>query len=98
MNPMDFYFISWIHLSVGKKIRKGQSMEEFVKIIIFENEVEARYMEAILKERNIPHIIKSYYDLAYDGLFQTQKGWGHLEAPEKYQEEIEEICDDLSKQ
>jgi len=70
--------------------------EEFEKIIIFENEVEARLMEAILKERNIPHVIKSYHDLAYDGLFQLQKGWGHLEAPEKYREEIETICDDLS--
>ncbi len=69
--------------------------EEFVKIIIFENEVEARHLEAILKERNIPHIIKSYHDLVYDGIFQVQKGWGHLEAPEKYRAEIEEICDDL---
>lgn len=70
-------------------------MDEFVKIIVFENEVEARHMEAILKERNIPHIIKSYHDLAYDGLFQFQKGWGHLEAPEQYREAIEGICDDL---
>ena len=73
-------------------------MEDFVKIIIFENEVEARHFEAILKERNIPHFIRSYHDLAYDGIFQTQKGWGHLEAPEKYREEIEEICDDLSSE
>lgn len=73
-------------------------VEEFVKIIIFENEVEARHLEAILKERNIPHLIRSYHDLAYDGIFQTQKGWGHLEAPKNYSEEIEEICDDLSKE
>lgn len=72
--------------------------ENFVKIIIFDNEVEARHMEAILKERNIPHVIKSYHDFAYDGLFQLQKGWGHLEAPESYREEIETICDDLSEE
>ena len=70
-------------------------MDDFVKIIIFENEVEARHMEAILKERDIPHLIRSYHDLVYDGIYQTQKGWGHLEAPEKYRDEIEEICDDL---
>lgn len=69
--------------------------EEFVKIIIFENEVEARHMEAILKERKIPHLIKSYHDFALNGLYQFQKGWGHLEAPEKFRDEIEEICDDL---
>ncbi len=70
--------------------------EEFVKIIIFDNEDEARHLEAILNERNIPHLIRSYHDLVYDGIFQTQKGWGHLEAPEDYREEIEEICADLS--
>lgn len=69
--------------------------QEFVKIIIFENEVEARHLEAILKERNIPHLIRSYHDLVYDGIFQTQKGWGHLEAPEQFRQEIEEISDDL---
>jgi hypothetical protein len=69
--------------------------EEFVKIIIFENEVEARHIEAILNERNIPHLIRSYHDLVYNGIFQTQKGWGHLEAPEEFRDEIEEICDDL---
>jgi len=69
---------------------------EFAKIIIFENEVEARHLEAILKERDIPHVIRSYHDLVYDGIFQTQKGWGHLEAPEKYRDEIEEICADLA--
>jgi len=72
--------------------------DNFEKIIVFDNELEARHMEAILKERNIPHVIKSYYDLAYDGLFQMQKGWGHLEAPESFREEIETICDDLSKE
>ncbi|MFZ5517177.1 MAG: hypothetical protein ACOY90_11095 [Candidatus Zhuqueibacterota bacterium] len=70
--------------------------ERFEIIIYFDNEVEARLLEAILKERNIPHVIKSYHDLAYDGLFQLQKGWGHLEAPESYRDEIETICDDLS--
>ncbi len=68
---------------------------EFVKIIIFENEVQARHMEAILKERKIPHLIKSYHDFALNGLYQFQKGWGHLEAPEEYRTEIEEISDDL---
>jgi len=71
---------------------------EFVKIIMFENEVEARHMEAILKERNIPHFIKSYHDFALNGLYQFQKGWGHLEAPEEFRDEIEQICDDLSSE
>lgn len=71
-------------------------MQDFVKIIVFENEIEARNLEAILSERKIPHYIKSYHDLVYDGLFQFQKGWGHLEAPEKYRAEIEAIHNDLA--
>ena len=58
------------------------------KIIILRNEIEANVMESILKEGAIPHIIVSYHDSVYDGIWQLQKGWGHIEAPIKYKEEI----------
>ena len=70
-------------------------MEEFVKIAIIENEIEAGLLDSILNERGIPHVMRSYYDTAYDGLFQTQKGWGHLEAPSLYKEEILKIISDI---
>jgi hypothetical protein len=70
-------------------------MEEFKKILILENEIEARLLDSVLNERNIPHRIRSYYDSAYDGIFQTQKGWGVVLAPPQYQEEIEAIYQDL---
>lgn len=66
-------------------------MEKLEKILVFDNEIEAKLLEEILNERNIPHIIRSYHDSAYDGLWQTQSCWGHLEAPEIYKEEILEI-------
>ena len=65
--------------------------EKYVKVVILENEVEARLLDSVLKERNIPHIMISYYDTAYDGLYQTQKGWGYISAPSDYHEEIEDI-------
>lgn len=70
-------------------------MEEFKKILILENEIEARLLDSVLNERNIPHRIRSYYDSAYDGIFQTQKGWGAVLAPPQHQEEIEAIYQDL---
>ena len=70
-------------------------MEEFKKILVLENEIEARLLDSVLNERNIPHRIRSYYDSAYDGIFQTQKGWGAVLAPPQYQEEIEAIYQDL---
>ena len=70
-------------------------MEEYVKVVTLDNEIEATLLESILKEREIPHFMRSYHDTAYDGLYQTQKGWGVINAPESYREEIKEILSDL---
>jgi hypothetical protein len=66
-------------------------MEEFVKICSIKDEVEANYLSAQLQEREIPHMIRSYHDSAYDGIFQMQKGWGVLYAPESFRADIEKI-------
>jgi len=68
-----------------------------VKILTFSNEFEAMLLEGLLTEKNIPHIIRSYRDSAYDGLWQTQTSWGHLEAPEEYADEIFEIFNKMSQ-
>lgn len=73
-------------------------MEDYTKIVTLENEIEAGLLDSILTESNIPHLMRSYYDTAYDGLFQTQKGWGYVSAPEGYREEIMEILTDLRKE
>ena len=65
--------------------------EEYKKVATLENEIEARLLDSILNERNIPHLMISYYDTAYDGLYQTQKGWGYISAPGAYLDEIREI-------
>ncbi len=70
-------------------------MDEFKRILVLENEIEARLLESVLKERNIPHRIRSYHDSAYDGIFQAQKGWGVVLAPSEYEEEIQSIYADL---
>ncbi|WP_029689022.1 DUF2007 domain-containing protein [Thermoanaerobacter sp. A7A] len=72
-------------------------MEGFVKILVLENEIEAKLLEGILKEKGIPHFIRSYHDTAYDGLFQTVTGWGEILAPSSYKEEIEEIVEEIRK-
>ncbi|MBC2714692.1 MAG: hypothetical protein HF978_05215 [Desulfobacteraceae bacterium] len=65
----------------------------FITVAVIENAIEAQLLASILTERNIPHYIRSHHDTAYDGLFQTQKGWGDIEAPIRYQTEIEKIID-----
>jgi len=72
-------------------------MEKFEKIIILNNEIEAKLLEEILKDQNIPYLIRSYQDSVYDGLWQMQKGWGHLEAPLNYKDKIKTIYREISK-
>ena len=71
--------------------------EEYKKVATLENEIEARLLDSVLDERNIPHLILSYYDTAYNGLYQTQKGWGYISAPRAYLEKIKEIISYLRK-
>ncbi len=66
------------------------------KILTLDNGIVAQVLKNLLQERNIPHVIKSNYDSAYDGLFQLQKGWGYVEAPAEYEKEIIEIYNDIS--
>lgn len=68
---------------------------DFKKIVALDNQMEAKLLEATLKEQNIPHMIKSYHDSALDGLFQAQKGWGQVMAPLEYKEAIKSILEDL---
>ena len=72
-------------------------MKNYVKAAILENDIEARLLDSVLTERKIPHLMRSYYDTAFDGLFQSQKGWGYVSAPESYEEEIREIIGELRK-
>jgi hypothetical protein len=71
------------------------SEPQFIKITILENAIEAQLIGSILDQHNIPHRIRSYHDTAYDGLFQFQKGWGKLYAPQSYRQEILTVVEDV---
>jgi hypothetical protein len=69
--------------------------QEFVKVAILENIIEAQLIGSILDEQGIPHRIRSFHDTAYDGLFQFQMGWGKLSSPLSYKKEIIDILNDV---
>jgi len=71
-------------------------MSDYLRIAVLDNEVQAKLLEAVLMERGIPFRIRSYHDLVYDGLFQNQKGWGHIEAPSEYLNAILTVLKDLT--
>lgn len=70
-------------------------MSNPVKILVFKNEIEAMLLDEILTEKNIPHMIRSYHDSAYDGLWQTPSAWGQIEAGEEHKEEILSIYNEM---
>ena len=71
---------------------------KLVKILSFGDQFEAMLLDEILNERNIPHIVKSYSDLALSSIWQTQSIWGHLEAPEEFKSEIMDIYNNMLKE
>lgn len=83
--------------SMKQSIKKGEFfMAELTKVLVLNNQIEADLMGEILKEHNIPHFIQSYHDTAYDGIFQFQKGWGHIEAAPEHHDEILTIYKNLT--
>jgi hypothetical protein len=68
------------------------------KILTLENEMQAYRIKDILDGEKIPHIIRSYHDAAYDGLFQGQYGWGALEADEEYEHRILELIEKIDSE
>ena len=74
-----------------KNNEKSEIPEKFEKIVVIDNEVQACLICPLLDEHKIPYFAKSYHDMAYDGLFQNSKGWGHIEASPEFKEKIIEI-------
>lgn len=70
-------------------------MQKIKRVAILQDEVEAMALGAELEAIGIPHNVVSYFDSAYDGLFQVNKGWGHVEAPEEFADQILEILQQL---
>lgn len=72
-------------------------MDRSVKILILNNGIEAALIDGLLNEKEIPHLIRSYHDSAMNGLWQMQSGWGQLDAPEEFREEITRIYNEMSE-
>ncbi len=72
-------------------------MSDYERVLVLENEIEAQRFGLILDEEGIPYRYVSYHDTAYDGLFQMQRGWGHVEAPGEYSRRISGLYADMKR-
>ncbi|MEJ2640739.1 MAG: DUF2007 domain-containing protein [Desulfosarcinaceae bacterium] len=62
-----------------------------------ENEAEANVIKSVLAEHGIYAEIKSFHDTAYDGLFQSQYGWGLIRVSETDFLEAQKIVEEWKK-
>ena len=72
-------------------------MSRWVKAGVVESRFEGDRVTQTLKEAEIPFLIKSFLDTAYDGLYIPQKGWGAVMVPEKFREEAERMISEVKK-
>jgi hypothetical protein len=73
-------------------------METFEKILVLNNEFEAEILEEILIDKNIPHGIVPRSDSVLEGIMQMENGWGYLEAPAIYKDQILKIYNEMNKE
>jgi hypothetical protein len=72
-------------------------MDRVEKVAVLHNEVEAQLVDRLLADQGIPHLLRSYHDSAYDGLFQGA-GWGHVEAPLNFHEHVKRMIEEIRRQ
>jgi len=65
------------------------------KIAAVDNEAEAERLDVELNSRQIPHIMRSYSDAVFSGIYQGLRGWGHVEGPEEHREAIITVLTDI---
>ena len=70
-------------------------METYEKILVLNNEFEAGLLEEILTDRNIPHGIVTSDDTALGGIMEMEYGWGYVEAPAGFRDEIARIYEEI---
>ena len=73
-------------------------MDKVEKVAVLNNEIEAQLIDGLLSDQDIPHVMQSYHDSAYDGLFQGAGGWGHIEAPLNFHEQVIRVIDEVRRQ
>ena len=74
------------------------SASRLVEIAVLENTIEAQLIGSILDQRQIAYRLQSFYDTAYNGLYQLQKGWGKLYAPDACRQEILQVIEAVRSQ
>ncbi len=72
-------------------------MARWMKAGVVDNRFQGDRIANALKEADIPFLIKSFHDTAYDGLYIPQKGWGAVLVPEEFYEETQDLIIEVKR-
>ncbi len=67
-------------------------------VYTLQDQVDASVVETALKEAGIKHVIRTFVDSAYDGIFIPQRGYGDVQVEESDAERAKEIITAVTTQ
>jgi len=78
-----------VNLDEWEKIvekRRSEDDEVFVPVMSLEDQFEADVVKDALEKEQIPVLIRSFRDTSFDGIFESQKGWGVVMVPDEFRQ------------
>ncbi len=67
-----------------QQVEEQQPME---RAAILGSAIEAQVLTNLLEQDRIPHMVRLFREIAFDGIFEPQKGWGELLVPPERKDE-----------
>ncbi len=67
-----------------------------VKLKVMDDRFQADLYCQALEQRGIPHLLRTYQDTAYDGIYVTQKGFGVIYVEEEHLPAARQVDEDLA--
>lgn len=64
--------------------RNEVPQEETIVVWNLADVIEASIVEDALQQADVPAVIDSFHDSAYDGVYTFQKGWGRVRVPKSH--------------
>lgn len=71
------------------------SRAPMVRAAILNDPVETQVITHLLEEDRIPHLVRRFGEIAFDGIFVPQKGWAELLVPPERKDEVCALLDEV---